>query len=187
MAPSRRAAWWLHRDCQQLMTADRDEKKRYQSLIDDYFFIHKHQHGTSHWQFMVECGCSEGHLHHLWITNTAFMCASLHFTNLCVFCAHHFWVLFSRTLVTGILHTVWWMRTLNYMACGCVPAHGALKNLFWTCQENCNTLFILLEKSGSSQLYQSIWLHLCNHYFDVWKCKSDRTSVGGRINIHLSH
>lgn len=61
MAPSRSAAWWLHRDCQQLLTADRDKKKMDQSLIDDYFFIHKHQHGTSHWQFMVECGCSEGH------------------------------------------------------------------------------------------------------------------------------
>lgn len=85
MAPSRSAAWWLHRDCQQLLTADRDKKKMDQSLIDDYFFIHKHQHGTSHWQFMVECGCSEGHLHHLWITNTAFMCASLHFTNLSFF------------------------------------------------------------------------------------------------------
>lgn len=85
MAPSRSAAWWLHRDCQQLLTADRDKKKMDQSLIDDYFFIHKHQHSTSHWQFMVECGCSEGHLHHLWITNTAFMCASLHFTNLSVF------------------------------------------------------------------------------------------------------
>lgn len=66
-------------------TADSDKKKMDQSLIDDYFFIHKHQHGTSHWQFMVECGCSEGHLHHLWITNTAFMCASLHFTNLSFF------------------------------------------------------------------------------------------------------
>lgn len=85
MAPSRSAAWWLHRDCQQLLTADRDKKKMDQSLIDDYFFIHKHQHGTSHWQFMVECGCSEGHLHHLWIKNTALMCASLHFTNLSFF------------------------------------------------------------------------------------------------------
>lgn len=85
MAPSRSAAWWLHRDCQQLLTADCDKKKMDQSLIDDSFFIHKHQHGTSHWQFMVECGCSEGHLYHLWITNTAFMCASLHFTNLSFF------------------------------------------------------------------------------------------------------